>query len=341
MNSHSACVEHTSAKLPMEIHRQSIDTLRRKYAEIENYFGFPYQIRSRKLDAAHEKTVRSLSEDNNSHRLIQQTHGDTFGIQKSLMWNLSHDQSWTINPKADISWKCWGSLTSSKGRHTMKILGQSNEIIYDLEEKSNEEIFGDLEHEYSPDRRQQLHNRLFDRNKPLAKWVARRFRGVLDSDVLEQVSNLGLMEAISDFDLNHGTKFSTHATHTIEYEIRGAIRAEEKAWPAYIVFISLTAPTDDNGDFDISELAGSCPMPEEVVIEKEEEEKRNILWTLVNSILPPILAEIIHLQFWRGFRSEEIAHQLQISRATFYRWREKAFAILEANWEIRECAGVY
>src|SRR4051812_8557806 len=65
---------------------------------------------------------------------------------------------------------------------------------------------------------------MVDRYLPLARHLARGYRGGADIDDLEQVASLGLLKAIERFDPGRGLAFSTFAVPTIRGELRRYFR---------------------------------------------------------------------------------------------------------------------
>lgn len=63
---------------------------------------------------------------------------------------------------------------------------------------------------------------------PLARQLARRYRGLEDIEDLEQVAAIGLMKAIDRFDVDRGVAFSSFAFPTILGELRRHCR--DLAW---------------------------------------------------------------------------------------------------------------
>lgn len=70
---------------------------------------------------------------------------------------------------------------------------------------------------------------LVEMYRPLAEYLARRFRGRGEAlEDLTQVALIGLLKAIDRFDLSRDVKFSTYATATIVGEIKRHFR--DKGW---------------------------------------------------------------------------------------------------------------
>jgi RNA polymerase sigma-B factor len=86
---------------------------------------------------------------------------------------------------------------------------------------------------YARERRPADLELLVRRFQPLARSVARRYRGAsMARDDLEQAACLGLVGALQRFDPDRGCAFSTFAVPTILGEIRRQYR--ETLWPAHV-----------------------------------------------------------------------------------------------------------
>ncbi len=69
---------------------------------------------------------------------------------------------------------------------------------------------------------------LVQRFMPLARQMARRYRGVEEIDDLEQIAAIGLMKAIDRFDSGRGLAFSSYAFPTIIGELKRHLR--DRGW---------------------------------------------------------------------------------------------------------------
>ena len=85
-------------------------------------------------------------------------------------------------------------------------------------------LFARLARERTPDAR----DAIFERFKPLALQLARRYSQGRDVEDLEQVAALGLVKAIDRFDTSRGLAFSSYAVPTVAGEIKRYLR--DHAW---------------------------------------------------------------------------------------------------------------
>ena len=66
--------------------------------------------------------------------------------------------------------------------------------------------------------------KLIAENLPLIKSIVKRFNGRLEYDDLMQLGAMGLVKAISNFDIAYGVRFSTYAVPMISGEIKRFLR---------------------------------------------------------------------------------------------------------------------
>ena len=106
----------------------------------------------------------------------------------------------------------------------MKDSERSNEDILEEIQKLEQKIEGGRGEEVK-DRIDELKDQLIEQNIPLVKSIAGDFtHSGLDFEDLRQAGYIGLLNAVENYDLNRGTKFSTYATHLIKGEIRHQVR---------------------------------------------------------------------------------------------------------------------
>jgi len=109
----------------------------------------------------------------------------------------------------------------------MKDSERSNEaILEEIQELKEQKDAAESEEEKDlKSRIDDLKDRLIEKNIPLVKSIAGDFtHSGLDFEDLRQAGYIGLLNAVENYDLNRGTKFSTYATHLIKGEIRHQVR---------------------------------------------------------------------------------------------------------------------
>jgi len=110
----------------------------------------------------------------------------------------------------------------------MKKSERSNEeILEELQDLQEEKKLAKEESDVDEleDQITELKDRLVKKNIPLVKSIAGDFiHSGLDFEDLRQAGYIGLLNAVENFDLNQGAKFSTYATHLIKGEIRHQVR---------------------------------------------------------------------------------------------------------------------
>src|SRR6478609_5279999 len=85
---------------------------------------------------------------------------------------------------------------------------------------TNAKVFEAYRLDGDPAKREELATRYL----PLARHLARRYRGRAELDDLEQVASLALLKAIDRFDPTRGLEFSTFAFPTILGELKRYFR---------------------------------------------------------------------------------------------------------------------
>jgi RNA polymerase sigma factor (sigma-70 family) len=106
---------------------------------------------------------------------------------------------------------------------------------------------------------------LFERNRPLAFWAARRFRHCAEEDDLGQVALLGLYVAAGAFEAGRGSHFSTFAAECMRRRLVSFVR-RERSWRKYVP-ARLEEPLGRGDDGEARTLlhvtASPLPSPEE------------------------------------------------------------------------------
>ena len=109
----------------------------------------------------------------------------------------------------------------------MKDSDRANEdILEEIQElRDKKDQAEESEEERLKNRIDELKDTLIEQNIPLVKSIAGDFtHSGLDFEDLRQAGYIGLLNAVENYDLNRGTKFSTYATHLIKGEIRHQVR---------------------------------------------------------------------------------------------------------------------
>jgi RNA polymerase sigma-B factor len=94
----------------------------------------------------------------------------------------------------------------------------------------------DVDHEirslferYRRDRDRAVRNQIVEAHRPLARHLARRFRGRGEpGDDLEQVAMVGVLKAVERFDLERGVAFAAFASVTVVGELKRHLR--DRTW---------------------------------------------------------------------------------------------------------------
>lgn len=144
----------------------------------------------------------------------------------------------------------------------------------EVAEEHGRQLFGRVKDD--PEARDEL----VEMYRPLAEYLARRFRGRGEAlEDLTQVALIGLLKAIDRFDLSREVKFSTYATATIVGEIKRHFR--DKGWAVRVprrlqetglrVSRTITELAQDLGRSPtVAEIAERTGFTEEEVLEGME-----------------------------------------------------------------------
>ena len=208
---------------------------------------------------------------------------------------------------------------------------------------------------------------LITENSGLIWSVARRFLGRgAEADDLYQLGCLGFLKAVSGFDLQYGTQFSTYAVPKIAGEIRrflrddGAVKVsrsiKEQAATVKSVRASLTASLGREPTVtEIAEASGFTPEEialaetataatesinretgedgfslEDILTDTESEEALVEKISLKQAIsrLPEREGMVINLRYFHGLTQDRVARVLNVSQVQVSRIEKKALANL-------------
>ena len=176
-------------------------------------------------------------------------------------------------------------------------------------------------------------NDLIEHNLRLVVYIARKFDNTgIDLDDLISVGSVGLIKAVSTFNLDKNIKLATYASRCIENEILMHLRKSSKLKSE----ISLDEPL--NVDYEGNELL-LCDVlgtdPEIVSKLTEEDEERKILKKALEK-LTPRERQIMYLRFGLDGEDEltqkEVADMLGISQSYISRLEKKIVERLKKSF---------
>jgi RNA polymerase sporulation-specific sigma factor len=169
-------------------------------------------------------------------------------------------------------------------------------------------------------------NILVERNLRLVAHIVKKYNNTgKDIDDLISIGTIGLIKAISTFDINKGTRLATYAARCIENEILMTIRSDKKAK----VEVSLQEPIGiDREGNEISLLDVLGTDVDDISDEVHLKIQINKLEKAINKVLRDREKIIIQLRYGLvdgGCKTQrEIAKSLGISRSYVSRIEKKA-----------------
>ena len=175
-------------------------------------------------------------------------------------------------------------------------------------------------------------NILIERNLRLVAHVVKKYQGPdVDLDDLISIGTIGLIKAVSTFDLTKSARLSTYAARCIDNELLMMFRARKK----YSREVSLYEPigTDKEGnEINLLDIIESPPV--DVVEDCFIKENITCLLTSLKNTLSPREYEVICLRYGlfgeKELTQREIAQRLSISRSYVSRIEKNALQKLRA-----------
>ncbi len=172
--------------------------------------------------------------------------------------------------------------------------------------------------------------KLIEHNLRLVAHIAKKYSGVgRDSDDIISIGTIGLIKAVSTYNVHKGTALATYAARCIENEILMSIRAEKRQ--AGEVSLHETIGTDrDGNDISLAEILGSEPtlVSDQVELHIASEQLRE----LMRQCLTDRERMVIQLRYglYGGYcmAQREIASMMDISRSYVSRIEKKALGKL-------------
>ena len=172
--------------------------------------------------------------------------------------------------------------------------------------------------------------KLITHNLRLVAHIAKKYaKAGRDADDIISIGTIGLIKAVSTYDLKKGVPLSSYASRCIENEILMSIRQERKQVLEVSIHEAIGVDTDGN-DVSFSDILGSDPdmIVDEVQSRMESELVRNIL----DNVLTERERKVIVLRYGLigGYcmAQREVARILGISRSYVSRIEKKALATL-------------
>lgn len=171
---------------------------------------------------------------------------------------------------------------------------------------------------------------LVERNLRLVAHIAKKYQGLdEDLDDLISIGTIGLIKAVSTFNLNKQTRLSTYAARCIDNELLMFLRSRKK----YSREVSLYEPigTDKEGnEINLLDIMESPPV--DVVEQYTQKEQLKRLSQLISDTLNSKEFEVIKYRYGLYGEDEltqrEIAQKLGISRSYVSRIEKNALAKL-------------
>ena len=169
-------------------------------------------------------------------------------------------------------------------------------------------------------------NILIEKNLRLVAHIVKKYNNTgKDIDDLISIGTIGLIKAISTFDLNKGTRLATYAARCIENEILMTIRANKKSK----IEVSLQEPIGidkEGNEISLLDILGSDM--DDILDEVHLKLQIKKLYQAINKVLKGREKIIIELRYGLidgGCKTQrEIANMLGISRSYVSRIEKRA-----------------
>lgn len=180
-------------------------------------------------------------------------------------------------------------------------------------------------------------NHLIEHNLRLVAHIIKKYYSSFkDQDDLISIGTIGLIKAVSTFDCDKGSKFSTYASRCIENEVLMHFRCRRKF--SQDVFINDPIDTDKDGNAlsfqDI--LTDESNIYDEIDLRIKSEQ----LHAFIAQHLAPREREILYLRYGlhgsKPLTQREVAEHLKISRSYVSRIEKKAIGTLRELFGNRE-----
>lgn len=173
-------------------------------------------------------------------------------------------------------------------------------------------------------------NLLIEHNLRLVAHVIKKYYSATkDQDDLISIGTIGLIKAISTFDVTKGARLATYAARCIENEILMYFRTLKKQ----SCEVSLSEPIDNDKDGNVLALMDVISAGDSMLDNIDAGEKRTQLYRYLKECLDTREQEIITLRYGlkeqKSLTQREIAVRCGISRSYVSRIEKRALKKLE------------
>lgn len=176
---------------------------------------------------------------------------------------------------------------------------------------------------------------LIERNLRLVAHVAKKYAGAGEEmEDLISVGTIGLIKAISTYNVKKGSRLATYAAKCIDNELLMMFRAKKKNSRE----VSLYEPIGTDKEGNEINLLDICVQEQADIVEQmDTEEKIQNLTVLLEKYLEPREKHIIEMRYGlidgHEMTQREIGKKLGISRSYISRIEKKALEKLRAAFE--------
>lgn len=180
-------------------------------------------------------------------------------------------------------------------------------------------------------------NILIEHNLRLVVHIIKKYYASLsDQEDLISIGTVGLIKAVSTFDYDKGSKFSTYASRCIENEILMYFRSKKKS--AQDIYLS--DPIDSDGEGNSITLGDIMSDDGNVFEQLEEKLRAEHLHKIIRSSLSAREQQIINMRYglggYRCLTQREVSKSLNISRSYVSRIEKKALEKLKEEFEQKD-----
>ena len=181
-------------------------------------------------------------------------------------------------------------------------------------------------------------NKLIEHNLRLVAHIIKKYySNMKDQDDLISIGTIGLIKAVSTFDVDKGTRFATYASRCIENEILMHFRARKKT----VQDVYLFDPIDTDKDGNALTLGDIMADEHNIFDDIDLSIRSEQLHTFIRRNLSSREQEILFLRYGlagtRPQTQKETADRLGISRSYVSRIEKKAIAKLKNAFDRSGC----